>query len=293
MVVWDDHEVENNYAGEIAEKGEARSQFIRRRAAAYRAYYEHMPLRSRSMPRQASLQLYRRFHYGNLVDLHLLDTRQYRDDQANGDGWKPPSRESADPNRSLLGDEQERWLLRGLEQSKARWNVIAQQVFFAKKDVRIGSGELLSMDSWDGYPASRDRILKFVTDKDISNLVVLTGDVHSNWANEIKADFDRPDSPTIGVEFVGTSITSDGDGFDTRSDIKRILDENPHIKFFNGQRGYVRCTVTPDTWRTDYRVLPYVSRPDAPISTRATFVVENGRPGLRRADGGSSLETIG
>ena len=105
--------------------------------------------------------------------------------------------------------------------------------------------------------------------------------------------FDRPDSPTIGVEFVGTSITSDGDGFDTRSDIKRILDENPHIKFFNGQRGYVRCTVTPDTWRTDYRVLPYVSRPDAPISTRATFVVENGRPGLRRADGGSSLETIG
>lgn len=293
MVVWDDHEVENNYAGEIAEKGEPRSQFIRRRAAAYRAYYEHMPLRSRSMPRQASLQLYRRFHYGNLVDLHLLDTRQYRDDQANGDGWKPPSRESADPNRSLLGDEQERWLLRGLEQSKARWNVIAQQVFFAKKDVRIGSGELLSMDSWDGYPASRDRILKFVTDKDISNLVVLTGDVHSNWANEIKADFDRPDSPTIGVEFVGTSITSDGDGFDTRSDIKRILDENPHIKFFNGQRGYVRCTVTPDTWRTDYRVLPYVSRPDAPISTRATFVVENGRPGLRRADGGSSLETIG
>ena len=91
VVVWDDHEVENNYAGEIAEKGEPRSQFIRRRAAAYRADYEHMPLRSRSMPRQASLQLYRRFHYGNLVDLHLLDTRQYRDDQANGDGWKPPA----------------------------------------------------------------------------------------------------------------------------------------------------------------------------------------------------------
>ncbi len=122
---------------------------------------------------------------------------------------------------------------------------------------------------------------------------MLTGDVHSNWANEIKADFDRPDSPTVGVEFVGTSITSDGDGFDTRRDIMGILAENPHIKFFNGQRGYVRCTVTPDIWRTDYRVLPYVSRPGAPITTRATFVVESGRPGLRRTKGESSLVTTG
>src|SRR5690606_20504446 len=142
-----------------------------------------------------------------------------------------------DPNRTLLGAEQERWLLSGLENSKARWNVIAQQVFFSKKDVRVGPGELLNMDSWDGYPASRARSLKFIAAKGISNLVVLTGDVHSNWANEIKADFDRPDSPTVGVEFVGTSITSDGDGFDTRRDIMGILAENPHINFFNGQRG--------------------------------------------------------
>ncbi|WP_460415705.1 alkaline phosphatase D family protein [Planifilum fimeticola] len=293
VVVWDDHEVENNYAGTVPQGEEERRDFIRRRTAAYRAYYEHMPLRSRFMPRQGGIQLYRRFRCGNLADFHVLDTRQYRDDQANGDGWKPPSRESTEPNRTLLGAEQERWLLKGLERSEAQWNVIAQQVFFSKKDVRIGDGELLNMDSWDGYPANRDRILKFITHKGISNLVVLTGDVHSNWANEIKADFDRPDSPTVGVEFVGTSITSDGDGFDTRSDIRRILAENPHIKFFNGQRGYVRCTVTPDTWRTDYRVLPYVSRPDAPITTRATFVVENGRPGLRRADGESSMVTIG
>ncbi|SFF90271.1 alkaline phosphatase D [Planifilum fulgidum] len=293
VVVWDDHEVENNYAGTIPQGEEGRRDFIRRRMAAYRAYYEHMPLRSRFMPRRGEMRLYRRFRCGDLVNFHVLDTRQYRDNQAGGDGWKPPGRESADPNRTLLGAEQERWLLSGLENSKARWNVIAQQVFFSKKDVRVGPGELLNMDSWDGYPASRDRILKFIAEKGISNLVVLTGDVHSNWANEIKADFDRPDSPTVGVEFVGTSITSDGDGFDTRRDIMGILAENPHIKFFNGQRGYVRCTVTPDIWRTDYRVLPYVSRPGAPITTRATFVVESGRPGLRRTKGESSLVTTG
>lgn len=285
VVIWDDHEVENNYAGTVPQGEERRKDFILKKIAAYRAYYEHMPLRGRFMPRHGKMRLYRRFRFGNLVDFHLLDTRQYRDNQANGDGWKPPGRESADPHRTLLGAEQERWLLNGLARSKAQWKVIAQQVFFSKKDVRVGPGELLNMDSWDGYPACRDRILKFISDKGISNLVVLTGDVHSNWANEIKTDFDRPDSPTIGVEFVCTSITSDGDGFDFRSDIKRILDENPHIKFFNGQRGYVRCTVTPDAWRTDYRILPYVTRPGAPVATRATFVVENGKPELKRVDG--------
>ncbi|WP_089969035.1 alkaline phosphatase D family protein [Lihuaxuella thermophila] len=282
IVTMDDHEVENNHAGGIPEKGQSPEAFVARRAAAYQAYYEHMPLRRSSLPHGTTIQLYRRFAYGNLAEFHVLDTRQYRDDQANGDGTKPPSPESMNPNRTLLGSEQERWLLDGLGRSQARWNVLAQQVFFSYRDSKIGDGELLSMDSWDGYPANRDRILRFLVEKKISNFVVLTGDVHANWASEIKADFQDPNSPTIGAEFVGTSISSGGDGSDATN--QHILAENPHIKFYSNRRGYVRCLVTPETWQTDYRVLPYVSRPGAPVTTQASFIMENGKPGLHRAN---------
>lgn len=282
VVTMDDHEVENNFAGLIPEKDQPVEPFILRRAAAYQAYYEHMPLRRSSFPNGSSMQLYRRLTYGNLAEFNVLDTRQYRDDQANGDGSKAPTPESTDPNRTLMGAEQERWLLEGLGRSKATWNVIAQQVFFAKRDFKSGDGEQFSMDAWDGYPANRDRILNYIMDHGISNPVVLTGDVHANWANEIKADFNNPDSATIGVEFVGTSITSGGDGADTNSNAQRYMEENPHIKFYNNQRGYVRCTLTPESLQADYRVLPYVSRPDAPIATRVSFRVENGKPGLTK-----------
>ena len=132
------------------------------------------------------------------------------------------------------------------------------------------------------FASNRDRILNFVTEKGISNLVVLTGDVHNNWANDIKADFDNSNSATIGVEFVGTAISSTGDGFDITDADKAVLAENPHIKFYNNQRGYVRCIVTPDRWQADYRVLPYVTHPGAPISTRASFLMEKGKPGLQK-----------
>lgn len=280
VVVGDDHEVENNYAGLIPEKDQPLEPFVARRAAAYKAYYEHMPLRRSSLPQGPNIQLYRRISYGTLAQFHVLDTRQYRDDQANGDGTKPPTPESTDPKRTILGTKQEKWLLDGLEQSKARWNVLAQQVFFSKRDFKAGAEEGYSMDAWDGYAANRDRILDFVTKTDIANLVVLTGDVHSHWANEILSDFNNPDSARLGVEFVGTSITSGGDGVDRNSSDHTVLAENPHIKFVNRQRGYVRCTVTPDQWQADYRVLPYVSRPDAEIFTRISFQVKHGNPEL-------------
>jgi alkaline phosphatase D len=283
IVAYDDHEVENNWAADTPQKGQPVEPFIKRRAAAFQAYYEHMPLRGSSLPHGSSMQLFRQFSYGNLVNFHVLDTRQYRDDQANNDGWDAPNEESQDPNRTLLGDEQERWLLDGLGISKAKWNCLAQQVFFSKRDYDFDDGEeRVSMDAWDGYPAAREHILSFLQEQGMSNLVVLTGDVHSSWANDIKANFNDPNSQTLGAEFVGTSITSGGDGSDVRNNTDQILEENPHIKLFNNQRGYVRCTVTPDTWKSDYRVLPYVSRPDAPISTRATLQLDNQNPGLKK-----------
>ena len=285
LVTLDDHEVDNNWAGDVPQDPAKQSEedFLKRRAIAFQAYYEHMPLRRTSFPNGSSMQIYRRLSFGNLVDISLLDTRQYRDDQANGDGWDSPTPESLDPSRTLLGEKQERWLLDGLASSQAKWKVLAQQVFFARRDGAIGpEKESYSMDAWDGYPGARQRVLNFLEEKNISNTVVLTGDVHTSWANEVKANFDEENSKNVAVEFVGTSITSGGDGSDVNSNTEQILQENPHIKFFSNQRGYVRCKLTQQTWQTDYLVVPYVSRPGAPIETRTSFIVEDGKSSLQQ-----------
>jgi len=159
--------------------------------------------------------------------------------------------------------------------------VLAQQVFFAQRDFNADDTRRFSMDAWDGYTANRDRILDFIEQRDVANPIVLTGDVHNNWACDLKADFDDPESRTLGSEFVGTSISTGGDGSDTANQV--VLDENPHIKFNNAQRGYVRCMLDRATWRTDYRVVPYVKRPGSPVETRRSFVVEAGDPGLKPA----------
>ncbi|MDQ3319520.1 MAG: alkaline phosphatase D family protein [Actinomycetota bacterium] len=286
VVTWDDHEVENNYADDIAQHGGSREYFLRRRAAAYQAYYEHMPLRRFSAPAGPDMRLFRTIAYGDLAHFRVLDTRQYRDDQASGDGQKPSSAQSRASRRTMTGASQERWLLGALGGSSARWNVLAQQAFFAELDLGSGSSRQFNMDAWDGYWAARRRILDYIATRRVRNPVVLTGDVHANWANDVLRNFDDPDSRVVAAEFVGTSISSGGDGSDQRSETQRIRARNPHVRFFNGQRGYVRCHVTPERWRTDYRVVPYVSRRGAPVSTRATFVVEAGRPGLQRAGGG-------
>ncbi|WP_158734815.1 alkaline phosphatase [Alteribacillus sp. YIM 98480] len=285
VVTWDDHEVENNYADNIPENDQSVEEFVKRRIAAYQAYYEHMPLRKSSMPEEGDMQLYRSFSYGDLADFFVLDTRQYRSDQANGDTSSPQSSESLDPSRTLLGDKQEEWLFDHLDNTASNWNVLAQQIFFAKRNYGPSANEpLFSMDSWDGYTPARNRLTDFVNNKDINNFIVLTGDVHANWASNLIADFDDPDSRIFGAEFVGTSITSGGNGADKRADTDRILEQNEHIKFFNDYRGYVRCHVTPDQWRTDYRVLPFVSNKGADISTRASFIYEKNQEGLKEID---------
>jgi hypothetical protein len=229
--------------------------------------------------------LRRRITYGNLAEFNVLDTRQYRDDQAAGGGVDPPNPEQKDPSRSITGEAQERWLFEGLRRSRSRWNVLAQQVFFAQRDLRSGPGESFAMDAWDGYLGSRNRILDFIAERRIANPMVITGDVHNNWAADLKADFNDPNSPTVGTEFVGTSITSGGDGADTNPRAQGIIAENPHLKFFNGQRGYIRCVLTPESFRADYRVLPFVSRRGAPIHTRASFEVADGQPGAQQVGG--------
>jgi PhoD-like phosphatase len=182
--------------------------FLERRANGYQAYSEHLPLREAERPQGPDALLYRRFAFGRLAEFSVLDTRQYRSDQACGDGRREPCEDAFDPERTMTGPEQERWLLDGLGRSKAHWNVIAQQTIMAAFDYDIGPDEVVNLDQWDGYPAARDRILGLVRERRPSNPVVLSGDWHSNWVNDLKADFHDPDSETLATEFAGASIAS-------------------------------------------------------------------------------------
>ncbi len=292
IATWDDHDVESNYANLIPElpnptEGPAqdpRAGFPARRAAAYQAYYEHLPLRRPQRPKGADLRLYRHLAFGDLADLRVLDTRQYRTDQPCEDGRRAPRCAGAfDPAATMTGPAQERWLLDGLSSSRARWRVVPQQLPIFQRDFTAGPERAFDMDRWDGYPAARDRILGFIAARQIPDVIVLSGDIHAFFASDLKADYDDASSPTVGAEFVATSISSAGDGFDTTPDDDKLLAESPHVRFHNRRRGYLRCEVTPGLWRTDMRAVDVVTVPGAPVTTKASFVVENGRPGIMQA----------
>jgi alkaline phosphatase D len=284
MVTPDDHEVENNYANDISEKLTTKpADFLVRRAAAYQAYYENQPLRRMSVPKGPDMMLYRRVPWGRLADFFILDTRQYRTDQPCGDGQKPPCPGTMDPNATIMGAAQRDWLFDGLKKSGAAWNVLAQQVMVARVDRKAGEGIAYDMDQWPGYEVERRATLKYFHDAKIVNPVVLSGDIHSNWANELIADFDNLDSKIVAHEFVGTSISSGYDGLATPKNLDKTYAENPFVRFHNAERGYVTCEVNPKEWRTDYRTVPFVVKPGAPINTRASWIIESGQVGLKRA----------
>ncbi|MFE4329314.1 alkaline phosphatase D family protein [Streptomyces sp. NPDC056831] len=283
VVTWDDHETENNYAGDTPENGVPSEEFLLRRAAAYRAYWENQPLRTPQQPTGPDMKLYRRLRFGSLAQFDILDTRQYRSDQAYSDGWHKPGPESEDPSRTLTGATQERWLLDGWHASRATWNVVPQQVTFAQRRDAPTDAYLLSMDAWDGYPASRDRILKGAGAAGIDNLMVLTGDVHVGYGFDLKKDFDDPSSRTVGTEIVATSITSGKDGTDKPAGWNNQMRANPHMKFFNGRRGYAVITLGLKQARADYRTVPAVTTPGAPVATAGSFVTEVGNQGLTPA----------
>ncbi len=280
LVVWDDHEFDNNCAGDISEEPNiAKDDYLLRRANAYQAYYESMPLRRKNLPQGPALKLYRRIPFGQLADFAMLDTRQYRSDQPNQDGKRPLTGDVLSPKATMLGAAQERWLMANLLTSTAQWNILAQQIMMGRVNVSATDEALYSMDKWSGYDVPRRRLLNFLADRRVPNPIVLTGDIHSNWVNDLKVDFDREDDPIVATEFVGTSMSSGGNGIREPKGLANILANNPFVKFYNGERGYVSCTVTPQEWRSDYQVVEYVDRPGAPLVTRKSFVVENGKPG--------------
>jgi alkaline phosphatase D len=282
IVTWDDHEVENNYADDHSQVDSIPpSRFLERRAAAYQAYYEHMPLRKASIPRGPDMLLYRSLAFGSLARFHVLDTRQYRSNQACGDGNKLPCDEYRDHSRTIMGDQQERWLTREIERSSAAWTVLAQQVTFSEV-FNPAQRDLVYMDAWSGYPDSRDRLASYMASRGDRNFIILTGDIHSNFVMNAPARFRDPSSPTVATEYVGTSISSGGDGRDRNPALANYENDIPYMKYHDARRGYVRCTVTPTEWRADYRRVEYVTRPGSPVTTAASFVTVKGKPGAEK-----------
>jgi len=283
IVTWDDHEVDNNYAGLVGENEfESEEQMRLRRAAGYQAWWEHQPVRVPRARSWADLSITRSLDWGALARFWVLDTRQYRSDQACGDRTQPvPCGTWSDPSRGLLGEDQERWLTTGMRAAPSTWQVLAQQVMMAPFDRAPGEPVSVSMDQWSGYPVARDRLLAALAERP-GRTVVITGDIHANFVNDLRSGFDRPDRPVVATEFVGTSISSGGDGGDAWDFVARVAPDNPHLHWQNNRRGYVRCHVTEDAWVSDYRTVPFVSRPGAPVETASSWRSELGRPGVER-----------
>ena len=288
VFTWDDHEVDNDYADNRPEDGMDRASFLLRRAAAYRAYYEHQPLPARMRPKGPDMRLHTDLAWGTLARFYVLDTRQHRTWQACPRPRRTGGSNTIDieactrltaPARSMLGRAQERWLERALGDSQARWNILAQTTRMAQFDQKPGPGRRAWTDGWDGYPAARQRLLESL--QPVSNPVVIGGDVHCFNISQLKLDFDNPDSATVASEFIGTSITSQSW---PQERMDRYMVDNPHMLLGDGRyRGYTLVDVTPGLWNADLRIVESVQRRDAPCTTLATYVVENGKRGALKA----------
>ncbi|MEV7385242.1 alkaline phosphatase D family protein [Streptomyces sp. NPDC091215] len=276
VVVFDDHEVEQDWAGDVADDpvAEPTAKFLARRAAAFQAYYEHMPIRLAQKPSGPDVQMYRRLDFGTLARLHVLDTRQYRDDQAT-------TQEGAmKTGRVIMGDTQRDWLVDSMRTSGRQWNLVASQVMMAETDLLAGVGKEWFYDAWDGYQVERNALLADF--KDLRNPVVLSGDRHRTIVSDLKLDYSDPDSTVVGAEFVGTSISSNGD-----EDLEAfaaewapLLADNPHWKMIDARRGYLLLDISADGIEARLRTISTVVTRDGTTSTAATFRVADGVPGV-------------
>ncbi|HEY8612686.1 MAG TPA: alkaline phosphatase D family protein [Roseomonas sp.] len=286
LMSFDDHEVDNNWAGAASMRaGVSPETFALRKAAAFQAWYEALPLRRAQIPQEPDIMAYRGIEWGTLASISVLDTRGFRDDQPCGDFVKPVCEAVLNPAAHVLGPAQEEWLFGRLAGAEAVWNILAQQVVMMRRDVGGVSGDdspRYDMDKWDAYPAARARLLNHARDARVPGLVVLSGDVHTAWAGTLRPDYDR-EGPPVGVEFIASSMSSAGDGNEMSATGRRALERNPHIAFFNGRRGYTLHEADARRMETWFRAVPYVSRPGAPLEDRARFVVEAGRADLVRS----------
>jgi alkaline phosphatase D len=288
-VIWDDHEVENDYANDRPEKlDQLPQQFLARRAAAYQAYYEHLPLRAAQRPSGPGAQLYRRLDFGGMMSAVLLDDRQHRSyhacpkpGRAGANVVGDDCAERTDPKRTMLGQAQEKWFAEQMAGSAARWTVVAQQTLVSQFDENEGKGRRFWTEAWDGYEAARGRMLAAIADARAPNPLIVGGDMHTFFACDVKRDFDRPGEKTVASEFVGGSITSQAL---PQATLDRWKANNPHMHLAEGRRhGYGRCTLMKNRAEIAFRAVHDILRPDSGVETIAGYAVESGRPGINRA----------
>jgi alkaline phosphatase D len=282
-VIWDDHEVDNNYAGSVPSNDAVAATFAQRQRDAYQAWWEHLPVALPApidtMEAEGDYQMYRSMQWGSLLTLALLDGRQYRTDQACGDrtlNLDPPCPETFDEARTMLGDEQEEWLLGVLAGSTATWNVITQQTVFG--DVTIG-GAVLNFDQWDGYPVERNRIVEALDPAD--NTIVLTGDIHFAGIGTVRAGGRGTGTP-VAVELVATSISSGGLINPAVTEVVKAIPDILDAEL--DHRGYILHRVTPRQWTAEYRMVESVKVPDSEVFVHATYAVDAGTNTARFAD---------
>lgn len=282
ILTWDDHEVVNDYAGDREPAPVGTGQFLRRRAAAYRAYFEHMPLAL--APDGPSMRIHDRFTWGDLADIWTLDCRQYRSHHACDDPKMAHGRmvgecaELLDPTRTMLGAAQERWIAEGLAASSARWKLLAQSTQISSTAVETQHGLQTWTDAWDGYPVARQRLLQGIAEARVRNAVTLGGDVHRFVAANLRVRPNDADSPVVASEFVGGSVTSRGAGLPAM--VKMRLD-NPDIVHARGdERGYAYLDIDHQAARCEFRATPHPAVKDAVLATQARYAVEAGRAGV-------------
>jgi len=288
LLTWDDHEVDNDYAGDQSEHLDP--AFLARRAAAYQAYFEHMPLPPQMRPTPSGMRIYGHTDFGRLARIYMLDDRQYRSPQVCPDPYKGGGSidvsaascpELTDPTRTLLGSAQEQWLDQAIAGSKARWNLIGQQTLLAHYATPRADGtETVWTDGWDGYPHARERVLAAFERHDLANPVILGGDLHATVVANVRRSA-APDAPVIAAEFCGTSISAQGSALAVNEARVR---HNPHIKFADmTRRGYLSCELTPAQLRVSVRTVDTVKAPTSRVETQREFVVSPGRPGVSDA----------
>jgi len=292
LFIWDDHEVDNDYAGDVSEEARvSREDFFQRRVAAYRAYFEHQPLRRRSMVTPGgAMRIWGQSSFGRMADVFLTDGRQFRSPAAcptpeNRGGRVIPATcaDLADPTRSYLGERQERWLSRSFGRGAARWNLVVQPTLLSPQfgDEVAGEPGVWS-DGWSGYPAARDRLTRLFAERPGANPIVLGGDTHCYWVSDVKTDYADANAAPVGAEFVTTSITSLRGGYER---IAGLLPQNPHIKHFdNREHGYGLLDLYRDRAEIDLRVVATPrTRAGSAAHSQAKFVVKAGTPGVERA----------
>jgi alkaline phosphatase D len=285
LTTWDDHEVADDYADDRSYTTRDPAQFMKMRAAAYQAYYEHLPLPASARPRGPFATIYERYRFGDMLDVMLLDDRQYRSAPACVGGGRPTTvpdcPERTFEVRTMLGSQQEAWLDRQIATAQARWTVVAQQTLMAELDRQVEGEHRFWMDGWDGYPNARRRLFDSIATHKPRNPVVIGGDRHAFFVSDLKRDFSHPGGPTIASEFVGTSITSEGPGANRTRD---ALKANPHLKYARGdKRGYATVELTAGHCTVGFEALDDEKRKDSPIRRLATFVVEDGVTGAKVA----------